>query len=229
MFTKQFTCLMLLFCSLSFSLVAQVGVVSETERSMSMGARPCFRLEFSGAKDDLVLDVWKDFLKKQFNAKFKKGKNNEYLSASVKSSLIGSDPFNIIAVPEKSGDNAAITIWFDMGTYFLNRRDNARATDEATRILRSYYFDVRRAILAKALKMEEDKMKDLETKQRRLLKDNESLHKDIESYKAKIKKAEDDIVQNQRDQEATTADMEAQRRAIEAARDRMNNVENEKQ
>ena len=51
---------------------------------------------------------------------------------------------------------------------------------------------------------------------------------DIETWKAKIAKAEDDIVKNERAQEQNLVDQEAQRRTIEEVRQRLNNVENER-
>jgi hypothetical protein len=219
------TLLLLLFATL---LPAQWTVVTETERVMSFGSRPCFRMEFSNADDDLVADIWKDFAKKNFGAKLKKGKKDEMSATNLKSGILGNDPFTLYSMVEKNGDNAALNVWFDAGSYFLNRRDNPGRTEEVNRVLRQFYFDVRRAVIGQELKAAEDKLKDMEKQQRSLQKDNEGLRKDIESWKEKIQKAEQDIVANEKNQEKNIVDQDAQRRAIEEVRQRLNNVENEK-
>jgi flagellar biosynthesis GTPase FlhF len=225
--TNLFT---LLFCVLlACAAQAQSNPVYETDRTMSFGTRPCFRMEFANTDAGMVEDIWKDFAKKTYNAKLKKDKKSgEFAATGLKAAGMGSDPFSIYSTVEKTGNGAALTIWYDAGSYFLNRRDNASRTEEASRTLKSLYFDVRRAAIQKEIAAEENRLKEMENKQKKLAKENDKLHKDIEDYKAKIKKAEDDIVTNDRAQEANTADMENQRKNIENIRQRLSNVENER-
>ncbi|MCC6279843.1 MAG: hypothetical protein IT262_04535 [Saprospiraceae bacterium] len=225
---KIFLPVLLLLVSAS-ALTAQWNTVIETERVMSFGSRPCFRMEFTNTAAGTVEDMWKDFAKKNFGAKLKKDKKSgEWTATGLKSSMMGDDAFSIYSTIEKNDANAAINIWFDAGTYFLSRRDNPGRAEEVSRALRQFYIDVRREAIANELKAEEDKLKDLDKKQKSMQKENDGLRKDIESWKAKIVKAEDDIVKNEREQEQNLVNQEAQRRAIEAVRQRLNNVENER-
>jgi len=211
------------------ALTAQWNTVIETERMMSFGSRPCFRLEFTNTSAGTVENIWKDYAKKNFGAKLKKDKKSgEWTASGLKSAMMGQDAFSIYSIIEKNDGNAAINIWFDAGSYFLSRRDNPGRTEEVSRALRQFYVDVRRAAITDELKVQEDKLKDLDKKQKSIQKDNDSLRKDIESMKAKIAKAEDDIVKNERAQEQNLVDQEAQRRSIEEVRQRLNNVENER-
>lgn len=217
--------------SVCFALIAQAqsNPVYETDRNMSFGTRPSFRMEFSNANDNLIEDMWKDYAKRTYGAKLKKDKKSgEWSANGLKSSLIGSNPFSLYSTIEKSGNGVALTVWYDAGSYFLNRRDNASATEETVRSLRTFYFDVRRAVIQKEIAVEEDRLKDLENKQKKLAKENDKLRKDIEDYKAKIRKAEEDIVTNEKLQETNVVDTESQRRLIETVRQRLNNVENER-
>ena len=225
---KIFLPVLLLLVSAS-ALTAQWNTVIETERVMSFGSRPCFRMEFTNTAAGTVEDMWKDFAKKNFGAKLKKDKKSgEWTATGLKSSMMGDDAFSIYSTIEKNDANAAINIWFDAGTYFLSRRDNPGRAEEVSRALRQFYIDVRREAIANELKAEEDKLKDLDKKQKSMQKENDGLRKDIETWKAKIVKAEDDIVKNEREQEQNLVNQEAQRRAIEAVRQRLNNVENER-
>jgi hypothetical protein len=216
-----------LFCA--FSAQAQSNPVYETDRNMSFGTRPAFRMEFSNADAGLVEDMWKDYAKRTYSAKLKKDKKSgEWTATGLTSSMISSNPFSIYSTIDKNGNGAALTIWYDAGSYFLNRRDNNGATEETVRSLRTFYFDVRRAIIQKEITAEEDRLKDMESRQKKLAKENDKLRKDIEEYKAKIRKAEEEIVTNEKTQETNVADMEGQRRLIESVRQRLNNVESER-
>lgn len=220
--------LLLVLFSFLFSVVshAQWDVVRETERMMSFGSRPCFRMEFANTDIGVVESVWKDFAKKNFNAKLKKAKG-EWTATKLRSSFMGDNPFAIYSTIEKDGDKVSLNVWIDAGTYFLNRRDNKGRSDEMARSLQQCYFDIRRASITKDLKSEEDKLKELENRQKKLQKDGESLRKDIEAWKSKIQKAEQDIINNEQSQESNIVDQEAQRRQVEEIRRRLENVENE--
>lgn len=205
---------------------AQWNVVRETERMMSFGSRPCFRLEFSDTDPAVIETVWKDFAKKNFNAKLKKSRG-EWTATKIKSAFMGDQPYAIYSTIEKDGNKSSLNVWVDAGTYFLNRRDNPGRAEEMARSLQQCYFDIRRASIGKDLKDEQDKLKELESRQKKLQRDGETLRKDIESWKAKIQKAEQDIVNNEQSQESNIVDQDAQRRQIEEVKRRLENVENE--
>lgn len=219
----------LLFLVSASAVSAQWNNVVETERQMSFGVRPAFRMEFPSTSADLLEDSWKDYAKKTFGAKLKKDKKSgEWSATELKSGMMGEDKFAIYSTIEKDNSNSSLTVWFDAGAYFLNRRDSPGNTEEVSRALRQFYIETRRAAIAEELKVEEDKLKDLDKKQKNMQRDNDNLRKDIDSWKSKISKAEEDIVKNERAQEQNIVDQDAQRRNIESVRQRMNNVENER-
>lgn len=214
---------------ISFGAQAQTSPVREMDKTMSFGTRPCFRLEFRGADQGMVEDLWKKFAKERFSAKLKKDKKTDELFADQLSSSLSPNTFTLRSTVEKvSKEDAALNVWFDLGTSFLNRREHAQSANEAVSILTDFYIVVRTAVITNELKDAEDKMKDLESAKRKLEKDNDGLHKDIENYKAKIKKAEDDIVKNEQTQNSNVADQEAQRRMIEEIKIRLQNVGSER-
>lgn len=224
---KSKSLLLVLFSFLwSMTAQAQWDVVRETERMMSFGSRPCFRMEFSSTDANIIESVWKDFAKKNFSAKLKKSKG-EWTATKLRSAFMGDEPYAIYSTIEKDGNKTALNVWVDAGTYFLNRRDNRGRAEEMARSLQQCYFDIRRASITKDLKAEEEALKELESRQKKLQKDNEALRKDIEMWKSKIQKAEQDIVNNEQSQESNIVDQEAQRRKVEEVRRRLENVENE--
>lgn len=221
--------LLFLLASATFAS-AQWGkrVVTENDKMMSFGSRPAFRVEFPNATTGMVEDLWKDFAKKNYNAKLKKDKKSgEWTASGLKSAMMGSDPFTLYSTIEKTTSGAALNVWYDRGESFLARSNDPTRADEASRALQQFYYDVRRSTISKEMKEQEDKLKDMEKKYKNLQKENETLHKSIEDYKAKIRKAEDDIAKNAQDQEASLVDQETQRRLIEETKRRLGNVENE--
>lgn len=217
-----------LLCS-AFAAQAQWSPVLETKRNMSFGERNCFRMECRDAEAGTVEDLWKDYAKKTFGAKLKKDKKSgEWAATGLTAPLMGSEPFALYSTIEKMSNGVALTVWVDAGSYFLNRANNSMRTEEVSRSLRQLYFDIRRATINEEIKEQEEKLKEFDKKQRKLMSDNDKLRKDIEEYKAKIAKAEADVAKNEKDQEATVVDIEAQRRVIEEVKNRLQNVENEK-
>ena len=148
-----------LFLLASFGAQAQYNVVTETEHMMSFGSRPCFKLEFVNTDDDLVQDVCKDFVKENFGGKLKKIKKTDEWSASELSSGIG-ESFTVYSTVEKSNKSVVFYAWFDLGSYFLSRRENASKAKEATDALRQFYY-VRRATVNEEIAAQEAKLKDL--------------------------------------------------------------------
>lgn len=224
---KRFALLLPIFTfSLAFVAQAQYNQVKETERMMSFGSRPCFRMEFSDTDVSTIENTWKDFAKKNFNAKLKKAKG-EWTATKLHTAFMGDNEFAIYSTVEKEGEKTSLNVWIDAGTYFLNRRDNRGRTEEMVRSLQQCYFDIRRAAINQDLKNEQDKLKEMEAKQKKLAKDNDGLHKDIENWKSKIQKAEQDIVTNEKAQEANLVDQDAQKRLLDEIKRRLDNVENE--
>ncbi len=211
---------------LSISADAQWNVVRETSRIMSFGSRPCFRMEFADTDTRSIERIWRDFAKKNFNAKLKKSRG-EWTATKLRAAFMGDEPFAIYSTIEQEGNKSSLNVWVDAGTYFLNSRDNRGRSDEMMRALQQCYFDIRRDAVGSDLKDEENKLKELENTQKKLVRDNETLRRDIESWKAKIQKAEQDLVNNVQSQEANLVDQEAQRRAVEEVKKRLQNVENE--
>ncbi|MEY3241660.1 MAG: hypothetical protein RIR11_3099 [Bacteroidota bacterium] len=221
--------LFLFALALSFTVQAQMSPVREMDKTMSFGTRPCFRVEFRGADKDLVSNLWKKFAKERFSAKLKKDKKtDEWFAPKLSGSISPSEYTLRSTIEEINKNDAALNVWFDLGSSFLNRREHAQSADEAVSALSDFYVEVRREVVTRELKEAEKKMKDMEAAKRKMEKENDNLHKDIEEYKAKIKKAEEDIKKNEQEQNSNVADQEAQRRLIEEIRIRLQNVGSEK-
>ena len=200
--------------------------VRETEKMMSFGSRPGFRLDFPGATADQVEDLWKDWAKKHYSAKLKK-KSGEWYANELKAASVGADNFSLYSMVEKTSDGATLTVWYDLGSAFLSTRDRPAQAREVTAALQQFFYDVRRATYERQGKEEEKKLKDMEDKNKAMDKTSKQLQKDIDDYKAKIKKAEDEIQRLAKEQEMGLINIDNQRKVIEDVKQRKLNVESE--
>lgn len=217
-----FSVLSILFVQIGF---AQRPQITESERLMSLGTRPCFVLDIPKTKEGVVEDAWKDYVKEKFDTKLKYEKKfKEYVGKEAKSTAISSDLFTLFSSIEERGDDIALVLWVDMGSGFLNKKDNPDRANDAIGVLRDFYYTLRRLEVGKQLKDQEEVQKDIENKLRKLVKEKEGLEKDIENYKAKIAKAEKDIVDNKKEQETTTKNIEDQKKVVEEVRTKYNNI-----
>ncbi|MCS7036799.1 MAG: hypothetical protein RMJ33_09470 [Saprospiraceae bacterium] len=214
-------------CFAASATWAQTASVTEIERAMSFGTRPGFAVTFVDTDVRLVNDVWNEFVKNNFGSKLKKGKRNEFTAPQSRSTSISTGTFTLYSELEKVGTGAQLNVWFDVGPFFLNRRDDPQRTDEALRLLRRFHWEVRKAVADNDVRAEENKMKELENKLRKLRRDNDNLNKDIANFEARLKKAREDLAQNEKDQEATLIDIERQRSSVEEAVRRRASVQSE--
>lgn len=219
------TILPLLYLLITASVVPAQQIVKETEKVMSFGNRPCFRIEFPSASTATLEQEWKDWALKNHSAKLKK-KGGELYATELKSKQTG-EQYAVYSTIEKTSGGAALNVWFDLGQSFMNSRDNPSLAKDAKKALQQFYYDIRRTTYDEDIKKEEEKLKLLEDQNATMEKNTLTLQKTIEDYKAKIKKAEESIAQLAKNQEVGLLNIENQRKLIEDMKMRKTNVESE--
>ena len=200
-------------------------IVKETEKRMSFGNRPCFRIEFPNANTATLEEQWKDWAKRNHDAKLKK-KGGELYATDLTAKKMGGT-YSVYSTIEKTTGGAALNVWFDLGESFLNSRDNPSLARDATTALEKFYYDIRRVTYDEEIQKEEEKLKQLEDQNKTMDKSALTLQKNIDGYKAKIQEAEAQIADLARNQETVLLNIEAQRRRIEEMKNRKLNVESE--
>lgn len=210
---------------LTNAMILPAQQVQETQKMMSFGSRPCFRIEFPDATTALLEEEWKDWALKNHSAKLKK-KGGELYATGLKSKK--QEEYAVYSTIEKTTKGAALNVWFDLGASFLNSRDNPSQAKDVKSALQQFYYDIRRSTSDVSIQDEEKKLKEMEEKNKTLEKNTIALQKSIDDYKAKIKKAEDDLARLSREQENSLIQIENQRKLIEEAKLRKTNVESER-
>ena len=207
---------------LSAAVLPAQQIVRETEKRMSFGNRPCFRIEFPNANTATLEEQWKDWAKRNHDAKLKK-KGGELYATDLTAKKMGGT-YSVYSTIENTTGGAALNVWFDLGESFLNSRDNPSLAKDATTALEKFYYDIRRVTYDEEIEQEEKKLKLLEDQNKTLDKNSLTLQKNIDTYKAKIQEAEAQIAELARNQETVLLNIEAQRRHIEEMKSRKLNV-----
>lgn len=219
---RYFYLLLLIACA---SVGAQ-GQVVERSAEMSKGVRNALVLEIPGVNEDLVSDLWKDYMKDFYREKPKwQRRDKEWLSDDADIAGIGrGNTVDVYAKTEQKDDNAFIYLWIDMGGAFLSAREHGEQYTEAEKLLTRFGLEVARAKVKMELEEQEDRLKDLNRDLERLASDKERYEREIQRAKETIAKAEKDIEDNLKAQEEMAARIKAQEGVIESVQKRLNDL-----
>lgn len=200
------------------ALSAQDVSIAQRDAIMSLGSRPSYTLRFDGIKDSKVEDLWKDFVKDNFDKKAKKNrKTKEFAALGASAKSIHAEEFDLYSKVEGSKTDATLTLWIDLGSNFLNAKDNGQSSEELEGYLRAFNNEVEKWKAAEQVEVEKDALKDLENELNKLKSKNDDLHKEIDNYREKIRKAEQEIKENDSDQDKKRDEINSQEKNLDAA------------
>jgi peptidoglycan hydrolase CwlO-like protein len=201
------------------SAFAQNPQASEIESPMSLGNRPGFVIQVDNVSLKSAENLWYEFVKDEFGSRPRSVKGFDELKAEeAKLKSLSKEQFNLHSSMKASGDNVMLTVWFDMGTTFLNGKDTPNLAETAKAKLVDFYYFVQKDNAKNALKDQEDKLKDAEKALSKLVDDGESINKDIRNYEDKVQEANREKEKNQREQSIAKTAVEEQRLKLEEAK-----------
>ncbi len=211
---------------IAFAYVGAQGQVVERSAEMSKGVRNALVLEIPGVNEDLVSDLWKDYMKDFYREKPKwQRRDKEWLSDDADIAGIGrGNTVDVYAKTEQKDDNAFIYLWIDMGGAFLSAREHGEEYTEAEKLLTRFGLEVARAKVKIELEEQENMLKDLNRDLERLATDKERYEREIQRAKETIAKAEKDIEDNIQAQEEMAARIKAQEGVIKSVQKRLNDL-----
>lgn len=214
-----------LFLCSSALVYGQDIYVKTYDAPMSLGTRPAFELRFPDTKDKRVEKLWKDFVKDRYDGKLKcNKKTDEHYVKGLKATSVDLQPFDLYTKIEKDGDDVVMQSWFDLGSAFLNERDQPTSAESVKRALQDFYLLVRRAQVTDNVDELEDQLKDARKDLGKLEDKNADLRKDIKDYQEKIRDAEKDMVENDKKQVEACSKVEARQRSLEEVQTRLREV-----
>lgn len=219
---------MLAFMLVWSSLFAQEA--KENVMPMSLGPQNGYSIDIDGADRKLVSDVWKDYMKEKDYGKTKYNKKaKEFYGADVKISRVnGRTPFSLYAKIDERADQTMVSIWADLGGYFVNSEEHSSAAEGMKYFLEDFYLAVKKKSYQNQIKDQEKVIKKAEKHQEKLIKKNEGYHKDIEKLKQKIVDRENDIADNLKEQEDQLILVEKEYERLEQIKEMLNNLGKEK-
>lgn len=204
---------------------SQMEEISESKETMKAGTFNAIVVELPNAEDKVALKVWKSFIK-GYGAKAKKvKKSKEYLaSGAIIGGLNNSENVDVYARVEEKGDDAELTVWIQMGEFYVSSGSFPSDYTAAVNMLEEYSIEVAKELVNIEIASEEKKMKKLEKEMTKLKKKNNGYHRDIEKAKEAISKAERNIEDNERQQKEQTSVIESQQKVLEALREKLSEM-----
>ena len=194
--------------------------VSEKTMTMSLGTQNGLIVSIPGADEDLIEDIWKDYMKEYGKVK-RNRKTKEYFGDDVQvSSISGAGTMDVYSKTE----DGQLIVFFDMGNGFLSEETHKEAYAAAEVFLKEFGHEVTRDMIRDELKDEEKALGKLERELEGLKKDNDRYHSIIEKAKERIAEAEADIEQNLKDQEDSTKKIEDQTKVVQEVTTKLENV-----
>ncbi len=213
-------CLILCFTTSSFAQI------SETKRMMSQGNNNAITLEVANAGDNLISDVWKNFIKDNYKGKTKYDRREkEHITDDIDIPSLGQgNTIDMYVSIEEKGSDATFYLWCDLGGAYLSSKEHPNRFDAAETMLLRFGLEIEKEKLRLEIEEEEKNLKKMEGDLRKLENDNDRYHKIIEKAKKEIQEAEDDISKNLQEQEMAKDKIRAQEDVVEQLRQKLKNT-----
>lgn len=220
---KQYKLLFALSVAFLFSLFNNVHAqISVKDVTMSLGNKPAFVTDISGADKKMAEKKWKEFMK-DYGKVDKNKKAKEFSTMQTRVPMIdGPSPVNIFFKLEEGKDMTRTLIFVDNGEKFIG--DDDSEAESVRSFVTSYVTVVEKEVAKKAMERGEKELKNFNKDLSKLEKKNKKLHKDIENYKKKIEEAEEKIRQNLLDQDAAKETIENQKEKVEELTNTYNEI-----
>ena len=159
---------------------------------MSKGQQPAFVVEIPRAENDVVIKSWSKYIRKDTKSKVQKA-NEEIFIIGTQIEQIHKGPINIYSIVFKKDSTEKLVAFFEIDSMFFSRDaasnniENEKTYHGIKNFVRDFALERYKGVVARELKEEQKKLKDLNH-------DLEKLEKDNVSYQKKIKENEQDIL-----------------------------------
>ena len=220
---KTLKILLALTVAFLFSQINNVNAqISVKDSKMSLGNKPAFIVDISGADKKMAEKKWKEFLK-DYGKVDRNRKAKEWSTMQARIPIIdGPSAVNLFLKLEEGKDMTRALIFVDDGTKFISDDDAEAASVQD--FVREYVTVVDKEVAKKYMEQGEKDLKGFNKDLGKLEKTNGKLHKDIEDYKKKIEEAEAKIRQNLLDQDAAKETIEGQKQKVQELTDHYNSI-----
>jgi hypothetical protein len=204
------------YLTFSITAFAQKNItVDEAPRPMSKDSQFSYLVEIPQAK---VKQVEKDWLK--YISIKSKGKatvvNGENLQTEAVYKNISPNPFNVYSKLVETTDGVNLTVWLtDNNAAFISKTPNSIEDLAVQKYVRDFAVQEYKLAVEEELKMERNKLNDIEKQQASLIKDEEKSNKKINDNLRGIAKAKDKIVTTQSDIDAASVKIENQKKMVD--------------
>ena len=195
--------------------------VGEDTRSMVLGSKNAFFIDFSDVSSSFVEKGWKDFIGTYGKVKKVKKSDEMIVEGAQIVGIGGVNMLNLYTRTESSGTGARHYLWIQSGNDFVSSATDKDAANNAKELLREFAHKIKVDLITIELDEQQKALDDLDKDLQKLRKEKDKLHDVIEDAKQRIAEAEADIVKNIQDQEIRVEEIERQRKVVDEVKTRL--------
>lgn len=180
----------LTFCTSNIS--AQQIIVKPTQSNLGGDLNSSFTVFIDEATEKQVSKSWGAYTKKHKSKNDSKG--DQIFSDNAIFSTISDDTLDVYAKIRKEGTGCEITVAFNLSGTFIGYETLPDLSDDASRVVYTFAYDLRKEIVKGQIKDAENEAKKREKAYDALVRKNSTLHKEIKKFEQKIKDNEKELV-----------------------------------
>ncbi len=178
------------------------------KRMTSFGPQPVVELPLPHAPKDLIVDVWKSYLRPYGKVRYNKKAGEYYLEDAEIPSIHPSSKVDLYFIAE---DSAAIAFAFVDKDFIDQQSPHA---SRFVQFLQSFRREVELERLRRTILAAEKELKSLQRKLRKLEKRERKLHRTIQQAEQTLREAREELPINKKHQRETLQAIQAQQQRI---------------
>lgn len=196
------------------NIYAQLPIeVDEKVMPMSRGKQPGLEFMIHQAKTKEVQNNWETQMKSA-NRPDISTENDEIQAINAVLENISSQPINVFAKFTQLQEGTYGQLFIQFEDEFLSSSTNALKLESAKKYAYDFAIKEYKNALEDELDEEEDKYKDLEKEEKKLIKNNDDYHKTISESEREISQAKNDIKINEADQSRAVSQISSQKEML---------------
>lgn len=185
-------CLLAIILLFAKTLSAQEIIVKPTQANLGGDINSAYTVFIDEASEKQVLKSWGSYTKKHKSKN--DSKRDAIFSDNARFSSISDDTLDVYAKVRKEGNGCELTVAFNLSGTFISYDALPDISDDASRVVYTFAYDLRKKIVQEQIKDAENEGKKREKAFNSLVRKNESLNKEIKKFEGKIKDNEKDLV-----------------------------------
>ena len=217
-----------LFIAPLFAFSQKELSVSEEEKEMSLGVKPCYVVEIPASKLKTIQEGFKKYIKKDAKGKMNDDKGEINMIGAMNKN-ISSLPFNAFGRFVESSNGVKVSFWASEGEIFISSKTAPDKSEAAKKYIKDFAIAQYKEVYETMVETEKDKLKDVTKLLEGFDKDQKKAEEKIASQKREIEKLNQSIKDEEKNIEAAKSNQAKQKNEVEKQAATLKNKQSELQ